>query len=76
MLVLLSTLTGCGGDGGGSEHQSGTQKEGLSLSVEFDEPIRSGGPVKWKLDVKNGGPGEVTLGFRSGKDGECLSSYV
>jgi len=73
MLVLLTTLTGCGGDGGGSESQSGsqsTQKEGLSLSVEFDEPVRSGGPVTWKLDVRNGGPGEVTLGFRSGKDGD------
>src|SRR4051794_16649048 len=70
MLVLLTTLTGCGSDGRGSERQSGTQKEGLSLSVEFDEPIRSGGPVTWKLDVKNGGPDEVTLGFRSGKDGD------
>jgi len=70
MLVLLTTLTGCGSDGAGSERQSGTQKEGLSLSVEFDEPVRSGGPVTWKLDVKNGGPSEVTLGFRSGKDGD------
>ena len=73
MLVLFTTLTGCGGDGGGSERQSGsqsTQKEGLSLSVEFDEPLRSGGAVTWKLDVKNGGPDEVTLGFRSGKDGD------
>ena len=70
MLVLLTTLTGCGGDGGGSQSQSGTQKEGLSLSVEFDEPLRSGGPVTWKLEVRNGGPGEVTLGFRSGKNGD------
>ena len=74
MLVLLTTLTGCG-DGGGSQSQSGsqsTQKEGLSLSVEFDEPVRSGGSVTWKLDVRNGGPGEVTLGFRSGKDGDVV----
>ena len=74
MLVLLTTLTGCG-DGGGSERQSGSQssqKEGLSLSVDFDEPVRSGGPVTWKLDVRNGGPGEVTLGFRSGKDGDVV----
>jgi len=70
MLVLLTTLTGCGRDGAGSEHQSGTQKEGLSLTVQFDEPVRSGRPVAWKLDVENGGPGEVTLGFRSGKDGD------
>jgi hypothetical protein len=70
MLVLFTTLTGCGGDGGGSEHQSGQQKDGLSLSVEFDEPLRSGGPVTWKLEVRNGGPGEVTLAFRSGKNGD------
>jgi hypothetical protein len=72
MLVLLTTLTGCGSDAGGRERQSGTQKEGLSLSVEFDEPIRSGRPVTWKLDVQNGGPGDVTLGFRSGKDGDVV----
>jgi hypothetical protein len=70
MLVLFTTLTGCGGDGGGNERQSGTQKEGLSLSVDFDEPLRSGGPVTWKLEVKNGGPDEVTLVFRSGKEGD------
>jgi intracellular proteinase inhibitor BsuPI len=70
MMVLLTTLTGCGGDGGGSERQSGQQKDGLSLSVEFDTPLRSGGPVTWKLDVKNAGPGEVTLAFRSGKNGD------
>jgi hypothetical protein len=40
--------------------------------VEFDEPIHSGGPVTWKLDVKNGGPGEATLAFRSGKDGDVV----
>jgi hypothetical protein len=70
MLVLLTTLTGCGGDGKGSESQSGQQKEGLSLSVEFDEPLRSGRPVTWKLEVHNGGPNEVTLAFSSGKNGD------
>jgi len=69
-LVLLTTLAGCGSDrGGGSESQAGKQK-GLSLSVEFDEPLRSGQPVTWKLEVENGGPDEVTLVFRSGKDGD------
>jgi hypothetical protein len=70
MLVLLTTLTGCGGDGNGSQSQSGKQKPGLSLSVDFDEPLRSGGPVTWKLEVENGGPDEVTLVFRSGKNGD------
>jgi hypothetical protein len=70
VLVLLTTLTGCGGDGDGSERQAGKQKSGLSLSVEFDEPLRSGRPVTWKLEVENAGPDEVTLVFRSGKDGD------
>jgi hypothetical protein len=70
VLVLLTTLTGCGGDGGGSGAQAGKQQSGLSLSVEFDEPLRSGGPVTWKVEVYNGGPDEVTLVFRSGKDGD------
>jgi hypothetical protein len=69
VLVLLSTLAGCGGDGGGSESQAGKQK-GLSLSVDFEEPLRTGRPVTWKLEVENGGPDEVTLVFRSGKDGD------
>lgn len=69
VLVLLTTLAGCGGDADGSERQAGKQK-GLSLSVEFDEPLRSGRPVTWKLEVENGGPDEVTLTFRSGKDGD------
>jgi Intracellular proteinase inhibitor len=71
VLVLLTTLTGCG-DGGGSRSQSGEQKPGLSLSVSFDEPIHTGGPVTWKLEVENGGPDEVTLGFRSGKNGDVV----
>ena len=70
MLVLLTTLAGCGSDSGGSGTQAGQQQPGLSLSVDFDEPLRSGGPVTWKVEVRNGGPDEVTLVFRSGKDGD------
>ena len=69
-MVLVTTLTGCGSDGGASEAQSGQEKSGLSLSVEHDEPVRSGGPVTWKLTVENGGPDEVVLVFRSGKEGD------
>ena len=72
VLVLLTTLAGCGGDSDGSESQPGKQKTGLSLSVEFDQPLRSGRPVTWKLAVENGGPDEVTLVFRSGKDGDVV----
>lgn len=70
VLVLLIALTGCGDDGGGSETQSGKQQPGLSLSVEFDDPLRSGQPVTWTIVVENGGPDEATLVFRSGKDGD------
>ena len=70
MLVLLTTMAGCGSDGGSSGAQTGKQQAGLSLSVEFDEPLRSGQPVTWKVEVQNGGPDEVTLVFRSGKDGD------
>ena len=70
VLVLLTTLTACGSDGGGSGTQEGKQQSGLSLSVEFDEPLRSGRPVTWKVAVENGGPNEVTLVFRSGKEGD------
>ena len=75
LLVLLAALaTGCGGDDGESNadsgSQAGTQKQGLSLSVSFDEPLRSGRPVTWTLEVENGGPEAATLVFRSGKDGD------
>jgi hypothetical protein len=70
VLVLLTTLTSCGSDGHGSERQSGQQKTGLSLSVKFDGPLRSGGPVTWTLEVENGGPDDVTLVFSSGKNGD------
>jgi hypothetical protein len=71
VLVLLTTMTGCGsGDSPGSESQAGEQKKGLSLSVSYDEPLRSGEAVTWKLEVENGGPDAATLVFRSGKDGD------
>lgn len=70
LIVLLTTLAGCGGDAGGSESQAGEQKQGLSMSVSFTEPLRSGQPVTWTLEVENGGPAEATLVFRSGKEGD------
>ena len=70
LLVFLAALPGCGDDDGASAQQAGKQNGGLSLSVSFSEPLRSGQPVTWKLDVENGGSGETTLMFRSGKDGD------
>ncbi|HYT38571.1 MAG TPA: BsuPI-related putative proteinase inhibitor [Acidimicrobiia bacterium] len=72
VLVLLTSVVGCGGDGGPSERQAGEQKQGLSLSVSFTEPLRSSGPVTWTLEVENGGSVETSLGFRSGKDGDVV----
>jgi hypothetical protein len=72
VLVLLTTVVGCGRDGGGSERQAGEQKQGLSLSVSFTEPLRSSGPVTWTLEVENGGSAPTSLGFRSGKDGDVV----
>ena len=70
LVILMALAGGCGEDGGASESQGGAQQPGLSLSVSFDEPLRSGKPVTWKLEVSNGGPEAATLGFRSGKDGD------
>jgi hypothetical protein len=75
LVLLAAAMTGCGdsGDGeraDGSASQAGKQKQGLSLSVSFDEPLRSGQPVTWTLEVENGGPEAATLVFRSGKDGD------
>ncbi len=75
LVVLLGALAGCGGgDGGAPEaqraQQQGQTKSGLSLAVSFDEPLRAGGPVTWRLEVENAGPAEAKLVFRSGKDGD------
>ena len=69
VLALIAALAGCGGDDEGSERQAG-QSKGLTLAVSFDEPLRSGGPVTWTLQVENGGPDPLTLTFRSGKEGD------
>jgi hypothetical protein len=71
LCLVLTTLAGCGAAGGGvAEQQPGKQKKGLTLTVSYTEPLRSGGPVTWTLAVENSGPSETTLVFRSGKDGD------
>jgi hypothetical protein len=73
LLVLLAALPGCGDDDGASAQQAAPQQNGgLSLSVSFREPLRSGQPATWTLEVQNGGSGETTLMFRSGKDGDVM----
>jgi hypothetical protein len=43
---------------------------GLTLSVSFDEPLRTGKAVTWALGVENRAQAAVTLRFSSGKDGD------
>ena len=50
-------------DGGRWSEQPGRASRRASrLSVSFDEPLRSGRPVTWTLEVENGGPDEVDAG--------------
>jgi uncharacterized protein (DUF58 family) len=74
VLVMLAALAaGCGSDGDGKSSagsESDERKQGLSLSVSFDEPLRTGQPVTWTLEVENHGPEPATLVFRSGQDGD------
>lgn len=74
VLVMLAALAAaCGSDGDGKSSagsESDERKQGLSLSVSFDEPLRSGHPVTWTLEVENHGPEAATLVFRSGQDGD------
>lgn len=70
LLLILTTLAGCGDDAKGSEPRAGEQQDGLSLSVSSTTPLREGAPVTWTLEITNGGPGEATLVFNSGKEGD------
>jgi hypothetical protein len=43
----------------------------LSLDVSFSpEPLRTGRPVTWSLEVTNAAEGPVTLNFPSGQQGD------
>lgn len=69
LFVMLTALAACGDDGGAAA-QPATGRDGLTLSVSFTEPLTSGQPVTWTLQVENGGSREQTLTFRSGKEGD------
>lgn len=71
LLLLMFTLGACN-RGGGSEAQGAvsSSEDGLTLSVAFDEPLRTGHPVTWRLEVENRGHETVALRFSSGKDGD------
>lgn len=70
LLLILTTLAGCGDDASGREPRAGEQSDGLSLSVSSTTPLKTGAPVTWTLEIANGGPGDANLVFNSGKDGD------
>jgi hypothetical protein len=70
VLVVLASLAGCGRDAPRAGGTVTSNENGLSLWVSFDEPLRTGHPVSWTLNVENRAREAVTLHFSSGKDGD------
>ena len=68
LFLIVTALAACGDDGGAAA-QPAQGQDGLALSVSYSEPLRSGQPVTWTLEVENNGSQEQTLTFRSGKEG-------
>ena len=72
LLLVVAALAGCDR---GTPRTGGTvsyAENGLSLTVSFDEPLRTGHRVTWSLNVANRGKEAVTLRFPSGKDGDVV----
>jgi len=69
LVLLVATLAGCdrGSHSGGAVSSAGN---GLELRVAFDEPLRTGRPVTWRLQVTNRGSGPVALKFSSSQEGD------
>lgn len=72
LVLLAAALAGC--DRGGSHASGGvsSSENGLSLSVGFDGPLRTGHPVTWALELQNRGRAPITLRFPSGKEGDVV----
>lgn len=74
LLLVLAAPAGLAGCDRGEHPRAGgvvsDNQSGLSLSVSFAEPLRTGRPVTWTLEVQNRSKDAVTLNFRSGKDGD------
>ena len=72
LVLLAAALAGC--DRGGSHASGGVSSSGngLSLTVGFDKPLRTGRPVTWTLELANRGKGPVDLRFSSGKEGDVV----
>ena len=69
-LLLVVALGGCDRAGSRAAGSVSSSDSGLALSVSFDEPLRTGRPVTWTLDLEIRGRQAVTLRFSSGKDGD------
>jgi hypothetical protein len=71
LLLVVFTVGACN-RGGGSEAQGAesSSENGLALRVAFDEPLRTGHAVTWRLEVENRSHETVALRFSSGKDGD------
>jgi hypothetical protein len=71
LLLVLTTLAGCNRGGGAPTGGAVSSSEnGLSLTVSFDGPLRTGEPVTWTLALENRGQQALTLRFPSGKEGD------
>ena len=72
LVLLAAALAGC--DRGGSHASGGVSSSGngLSLTVGFEKPLRTGRPVTWTLELANRGKGPVDLRFSSGKEGDVV----
>jgi hypothetical protein len=65
--LVVMTVAGCGSGGGGGE----AERQTLVLEVRFaPDPLRSGQPVDWVLEVTNRGGAPATLTVPSGQDGD------
>jgi hypothetical protein len=70
LVVLVAALGACDRGGSRSGGAVSYSENGLSLTVSYDEPLRTGRPVTWALKLANGGRGAVTLRFTTGKEGD------
>ena len=70
LLLLVAALGGCDRGGTNSRGAVSSADNGLSLTVSFDEPLRTGHPVTWTLELQNRGKDPLRLKFSSGKEGD------
>ena len=70
MLVAPAALAGCHRGDRATTGGVVSYNDTFSFWVSFDEPVRTGHPVTWVLNIENRSKNPVTLRFSSGKDGD------